>query len=116
MTNHTHLHMECPPELKQCLKVVFGLSKAESQLMYYLCNKQARTTRIAEDLDKDASTIRRYLKKLQDHDLVQRIEKSGDKPGRYYEYGVADKEALKQRVKARLKEWRTERINDLEKL
>lgn len=116
MTNNTHQRMECPPELRQCLKVVFGLSKAESQLMYYLCNEQARTTQIAEDLDKDASTIRRYLKKLQDHDLIQRIEKSGDQPGRYYEYGVADKEALKRRVKERLDKWRTERINDLEKL
>lgn len=108
--------MECPPELRQCLKVVFGLSKAESQLMYYLCNNTARTTRIASDLNKDASTIRRYLKRLNDLDLVQREEKSGDKPGRYYEYGVADKTALKQRVKAQLDAWRDERIEDLEKL
>lgn len=108
--------MECPPELRQCLKVVFGLSKAESQVMYYLCSHDARTSKIADDLGKDESTIRRYLKKLQDHDLVAREERSGDEPGRYYEYGVADKPSLKDRIKQRLDEWRDERVEDLEQI
>ena len=84
--------MECPTEIKQLLKVLYNLSSSETEVMYYLCNNQARASEIAEDLGKDRSTIQRYLSKLQTTGLIEResIVEDG-KRGRYYVYSVSSK-------------------------
>lgn len=109
-------NMKCPPEMQECLKVVFNLSKAESEVLYYICNNDCRITEMADDLEKDRSTVQRYVKKLCDYDLVQREGKTGESPGRHFEYTVKDKDLLKSRIKERLDEWRDERLEDLEEL
>lgn len=109
--------MECPTEIKQLLKVLYNLSTSETEVMYYLCNKEARASNIAEDLGKDRSTIQRYLSKLQTTGLVKResIVEEGKK-GRYYIYSVPDKKEMKKEVRNRMDKWEEEKLEVLEDL
>jgi predicted transcriptional regulator len=107
--------MECPSEMKELLKVLYNLSTSETEVMYYLCDNQARASEIADELDKDRSTVQRYLSKLRTTGLVEResVVESGKK-GRYYEYSVSDKEEMKDKVKNRMEEWEREKLEVLE--
>lgn len=109
--------MQCPTEIKELLKVLYNLSSSETEVMYYLCNNEARTSEIAKELGKDRSTVQRYLSKLQTTGLLQRESKVKDgKKGRYYIYSVPDKDKMKQEVKDRLKDWEDEKLEVLEEL
>lgn len=109
--------MQCPTEIKQLLKVLYNLSSSETEVMYYLCDNEARASEIAEELGKDRSTIQRYLSKLRTTSLLQRESKVEDgKRGRFYIYTVPDKDKMKQKVKERMKEWENEKLEVLEKL
>lgn len=108
--------MNCPPKLQECLKIVYGLSKAEAQVLYYICKNDSKITKISNDLQKDRSTIQRYVKKLCDLELVQREEKTGSTPGRHYKYLVKDKDVLKKNILKKLEEWKTKREAELQKL
>ncbi len=109
--------MECPTEIKQLLKVLYNLSTSETEVMYYLCDNEARASEIAEDLDKDRSTIQRYLSKLRTTGLVEResVVEEG-KRGRYYVYTVPDKEEMKEKVEKRMDEWEEEKLDVLDEL
>ena len=107
--------MQCPGEMKELLKVLYNLSGSESEVMYYLCNNEARATEIAEELGKDRSTVQRYLSKLQSTGLVQRESKvEKGKKGRYYIYRIKDKKQMKEEVKQRMKQWEKEKMEVLE--
>lgn len=109
--------MECPPEMKEMMKVLYDLSSSETDVLYYLCNKEARVSEIAEDLSKDRSTVQRYLSKLRTAGLVKRESKvEEEKKGRYYIYRVPDKEEMKEKVKEKMKEWEKEKYDTLEKI
>ena len=109
--------MECPTEIKQLLKVLYNLSTSETEVMYFLCNNQARASDIAEELGKDRSTIQRYLSKLRTTGLVKRESVVEDgKKGRYYVYSVPDKKEMKSKVKARMDEWEEEKLEVLDDL
>ncbi len=111
------VNMQCPTEIKQLLKVLYNLSSSETEVMYYLCDNQARASDIAEELGKDRSTVQRYLSKLRTTGLVQRESKVEDgKRGRYYIYSVPDKDEMKQKVKKRMSEWEEEKLEVLEEL
>ncbi|MBC5793344.1 MAG: ArsR family transcriptional regulator [Nanohaloarchaea archaeon] len=109
--------MDCPTEIKQLLKVLYNLSSSETEVMYFLCNNEARASDIAEELGKDRSTIQRYLSKLRTTGLVEResVVKEG-KRGRFYIYSVPDKAEMKRKVKERMEEWKDEKLEVLEDL
>ena len=109
--------MECPTEIKQLLKVLYNLSTSETEVMYYLCNNEARASEIAEELGKDRSTVQRYLSTLRTTGLVKResIVEEGKK-GRYYIYSVPDKKVMKQKVKDKMDEWEEEKLEVLDNL
>lgn len=109
--------MHCPSEIKELLKVLYNLSGAETEVMYYLCENEARASAIAEELGKDRSTVQRYLSKLRTAGLIQRetVNEKG-KRGRYYVYSVPDKQELKTRVEDKMDDWSDERISALEEL
>lgn len=109
--------MECPTEIKQLLKVLYNLSTSETEVMYYLCNNEARASDIAEDLNKDRSTIQRYLSKLRTTGLVKRksVVEEG-KRGRYYVYSIPDKEEMKEKVKERMDQWEKEKLEVLDEI
>jgi len=67
--------MECPPDIKELLKLLYNLSGSETEVMYYLCDKEARATEIADSLEKYRSTVQRYLSKLRSAGLVERRSK-----------------------------------------
>lgn len=109
--------MGCPTEIKQLLKVLYNLSPSETEVMYYLCRNEARTSEIAEDMGKDRSTVQRYLSKLQTTGLIEResVVEEGKK-GRYYVYSVPDEEELKSKVQERLEEWQEEKMEAFDRL
>lgn len=114
---HKLSSMQCPSEMKELLKVLYNLSGSESEVMYYLCNNEARATEIADELSKDRSTVQRYLSKLQSTGLVQRESKVEDgKKGRYYIYRIQDKKKMKEEVKQRMKQWEKEKMEVLEEI
>jgi len=79
--------MECPPDIKELLKLLYNLSGSETEVMYYLCDKEARATEIADSLEKDRSTVQRYLSKLRSAGLVERrskVEKREEKDATIY--------------------------------
>ncbi len=109
--------MHCPPKIRELLKVLYDLSGSEAELLYYLCDSEARTTEIAEDIGKDRSTVQRYLSKLRATGLVERESRvEGGKRGRYYVYSVPDKEEMKRKIQERLDEWEDERIEELREM
>lgn len=103
--------------MKQVLKVLYNLSGSETQVMYYLCDNEARASDIADELGKDRSTIQRYLSKLRSTGLVERESHVEDgKRGRYYVYSVPDKEEMKKKIKERMNEWEQDKMEVLEDL
>ena len=109
--------MECPTEIKQLLKVLYNLSSSETEVLYYLCDNEARASDIADELGKDRSTVQRYLSKLQSTGLVERESNVEEgKRGRYYIYSVPDKDEMKSEVKERMQEWEQEKMDVLDRL
>ena len=109
--------MNCPSEIKQLLKVLYNLSSSETEVMYFLCDNEARASEIAEELGKDRSTIQRYLSKLRTTGLVTRESVVEDgKRGRFYVYSVPDKEKMKEKVKNRMNEWEGEKLDVLDEI
>ena len=109
--------MECPTEIKQLLKVLYNLSSSETEVLYYLCDNEARASDIADELGKDRSTVQRYLSKLQSTGLVERESKVEEgKRGRYYIYSVPDKGEMKSEVKGRMQKWEKEKLDVLNDL
>jgi len=109
--------MKCPTEIKDLLKVLYNLSSSETEVLYFLCDNEARASEIAEQLGKDRSTIQRYLSKLRTTGLLEResIVDEGKK-GRYYVYTVQDKEEMKEEIKQRLNEWQEEKVKVLNEM
>lgn len=109
--------MECPTEIKELLKVLYNLSSAETEVLYFLCDNEARASEIADELGKDRSTVQRYLSTLRTAGLVERESVTGEsKRGRHYIYEVSDKDRLKGKVRNRMDEWRDEKLEVLEQM
>lgn len=109
--------MKCPSEIKKLLKVLYNLSGSETEVLYYLCDNEAKASEIAEKLGKDRSTIQRYLSKLKSTGLLQResVVEEGKK-GRSYVYSVQDREKMKKKIKERMNNWEDEKMEVLEEL
>jgi predicted transcriptional regulator len=109
--------MECPTEIKQLLKLLYNLSTAETEVLYYLCNTEARASEIAEELGKDRSTVQKYLSTLRTTGLLEResIVEEGRK-GRHYVYSVPDKDNMKEKIRERMQEWEEEKLEVLDEL
>lgn len=103
--------------MKQLLKVLYNLSGSETQVLYYLCDVEARASEIADELGKDRSTVQRYLSKLRSTGLVEREAVVEDgKRGRYYVYTVPDKGKMKERIRQRMQEWEDDKMDVLDEL
>lgn len=109
--------MQCPNEIKELLKVLYNLSGSETEVMYYLCDDEARASEIADELGKDRSTIQRYLSTLRTAGLIEResVVEEG-KRGRYYVYSIPNKNELKSKIKEKMEDWEEERLEVLEDL
>jgi len=109
--------MECPPDIKELLKLLYNLSGSETEVMYYLCDKEARATEIADSLEKIGLRFKGIFQNyvLRDWWNVEARLKKGKK-GRYYIYAVPDKEELKQKIKQRLDDWEENKLKTLEDL
>lgn len=98
--------MDCPSEIRELLKVLYNLNASEAEVFYYLCDKEGRVSEIAGDLNKDRSTVQRYLSKLRSAGLVKRRgEIDEGKKGKYFVYKTLDEDELKEKIKSGLDEW-----------
>ncbi|MDY6778776.1 MAG: helix-turn-helix domain-containing protein [Candidatus Nanohaloarchaea archaeon] len=107
--------MQCPPELQELLKTLYNLSPQESELLTVLCEQEATVAQLADDLDRDRSTVQRYLDSLRTAGLIDRKSTPGKGgKGRTYIYMVRDRDDLKAQIRARLDEWVEERVQTLQ--
>ncbi len=109
--------MECPQEIKELMKTLYGFSPSESQVMTVLCEEDSlRVEEMAEILDKDRSTVQRYVSKLRAAGLIKRNSVTKEKgKGRYYVYHI-DKEKMKEKIRNKLDSWKKEKEEELEKI
>lgn len=109
--------MKCPGEVKKLLKVLYNLSGSETEVLYYLCDNEAKASEMAEELGKDRSTVQRYLSKLKSTGLLKResVVEEGKK-GRSYIYTVPDKSEMKEKVHERMDEWEDEKLGVLDEV
>jgi len=100
--------MKCPYELEEVFQVVFNLSGSEIDVLMHLCDSPGTPKEVSADIEKDRSTVQRYLSNLMKTGLVdrERVEKEGK--GRSFRYSV-DKEALRENVKEALEDWYEDR-------
>lgn len=107
--------MKCPYELEEVFEVVFNLSGSEIDILMHLCDNPGTPKEVAESVDKDRSTVQRYLSNLMKTGLVdrERVEKKGK--GRSFRYSV-DREGLRENVSEALEEWFDERIELIEEI
>ena len=100
--------MKCPYELEEVFKVVFNLSGSEIDILMHLCDSPGTPKEVSDAVEKDRSTVQRYLSNLMKTGLVdrERVEKEGK--GRSFRYSV-DKEALRENVKEALEDWYEDR-------
>lgn len=109
--------MKCPGEIKELLKVLYNLTGSETEVLYYLCDNEAEASEIADDLDKDRSTVQRYLSKLRTTGLLKRESVVEDgKKGRSYVYTVPDKSEMKEEIHEKMEEWEQEKMSVLDEI
>ncbi|MCJ7479189.1 MAG: MarR family transcriptional regulator [Candidatus Nanohaloarchaeota archaeon QJJ-7] len=108
--------MRCPPELTELLKTLYNLSPAESEVFASVCGEEWTVEELSEALERDRSTVQRYLSSLQAAGLISRRTGSTSERGRSYVYFVSDKDELKDRIKQRLDDWEHEKVEKLEEL
>lgn len=98
--------MKCPPEIEELLGVLYNLTSQEAEILALICGEDRTVEDLCEELDRERSTVQRYVSSLRKADLVSRRSVTTDEgKGRYYIYTVRDKETLKEKVRDRLDEW-----------
>lgn len=115
--HHSLSIMDCPSELKELLKVIYGLSGSEAEVLTRVCEEEWRADALAEELGKDRSTVQRYLSKLRSANLVSRetVNEPG-KRGRHYIYMAPEPQELKKQIRQRMKEWENDKLEVLEEV
>lgn len=97
-------------------KLLYNISDTEAEVLYYLCDKEARVKEISDDLNRSRSTVQRYLSKLRSTGLVERrsVVEEGKK-GRYYIYSSSTEE-LKDELKEKLSEWYEDKMEMIDEI
>lgn len=91
--------MECPPDVEELLQAVFALNGREIDVLMILCGEAMTVKELATKLDRDRSTVQRYLDGLRKADLIDRQQQ-----GRKHIYRV-DKAGLKEQANNQLDAW-----------
>ncbi|MCJ7450378.1 MAG: ArsR family transcriptional regulator [Candidatus Nanohaloarchaeota archaeon QJJ-9] len=106
----------CPQDLKDLLKALYGFSSQEVETLNSLCGEERRVEELADRLEKDRSTVQRYLSSLKAANLVERKSKvnKGGK-GRFYIY-KAEYSRVKKVIEARFQRWEKEKLESLESM
>lgn len=102
--------MECPPELEELLEVVFSLGTGEISVLMALCDNDLTVEEVSEHLDRDRSTVQRYLSGLMKAGLVQR-----SKDGRKHVYSV-DKDTLRNELLESLDSWAEDKRESIKQI
>lgn len=98
--------MKCPPEIEDLLETLYNLTSQEAEILALICGEDRTVEDLCEELDRERSTVQRYVSSLRKADLVSRRSVTTDEgKGRYFVYTVRDKETLKRKIRGRLDDW-----------
>lgn len=90
-------------DLVQC---AFSLGEFEVDVYYHLLEaKPLRADELAKRMGRDRSTVYQALQKLMTCGMVYRETKSIERGGYYHVYNAIDREMLKERLEACVKDW-----------
>ncbi len=93
-----------PSDLLCC---AFGLRNSELHVYFELISGPKTVEQIAEQIEKDRSTVQRVLNKLHSKGLVMRNTHKIQRGGYYYEYSAEDTEVVRNQILTQLEEWYT---------
>jgi predicted transcriptional regulator len=98
--------MQCPPEIEDLLETLYNLTSQEAEILTFICGEDRTVEDLCEELDRERSTVQRYVSSLRKAGLVSRRSVTTEEgKGRYFVYTVKDKATLKQKIRERLDDW-----------
>jgi len=102
-------------EFVDLIRCSFELSKTEYSILMYLLTKEKwyTTSKLAEVIGLDRTTIQKSIKHLADKGLVKRFQENLDKGGYMYLYNIKDKEGIKKRMRNLVENWYKEVLTQI---
>jgi predicted transcriptional regulator len=108
------------PEKIECdnvLECLYNLSKLDNRILNILeKGEEYRCDDLAEELDRDQSTVYRALEKLVSCGMIYKEKKSIRKGGYYFLYSARPKDKIKEEALKCLEDWYTQMKKSIEKL
>lgn len=109
----------CDDRITSLLEVIYDLGGTEIQCLVEICRRgNLRVESLAEELNRDRSTVQKALNQLISFGLVERKARccQGPKRGRYYTYSPIRSGRLRDELKARLDSWYRDRIEAIDRI
>lgn len=98
--------IDCDPTLVEVLQVVFDIGLGERNVYEALCGRgHSSADDLAEELDRDYSTVNRTLRALCQNGLVTRRRRILQSGGHLYEYSARPPEQVRALLCHGLEEW-----------
>ncbi len=107
-------------DCENVLECLYNLSELDRDILSLLSEGgEYRSSKIAEELDKDQSTAYRSLQKLSKCGLIYKEKKTIRNGGYYFVYSIRAMDKVKEEAKQCIDRWHTEMheaVEDLEKI
>ncbi|MEM4397629.1 MAG: helix-turn-helix domain-containing protein [Candidatus Woesearchaeota archaeon] len=104
-------------DFKDLLRCSFNLNKTEYNVMMFLLktNQSFTTTKLAEVMKLDRTTVQKAIKKLADKEIVSRYQENLDKGGYLFHYKIYNKEAIKERMLQIVNKWHEAVVEEIKR-
>ena len=83
----------------------FGLRSSEIDAYFSLIKKKKTVKELAEDINRDRSTVQRILKKLLEKNLVTKETHHIDRGGHFFEYKAVSTKEVRKEILKQLDDW-----------
>lgn len=94
------------PDFERVMECVFGIGAHETRTYFLLAKKPGSTvTELADDLERDRSSVNRALSTLHRKGLIERERRLLDGGGYVYQYGAVPLPETKERMHQAVEEW-----------
>ncbi|MBD3252789.1 winged helix-turn-helix transcriptional regulator [Candidatus Pacearchaeota archaeon] len=104
-------------ELDEIIKCGLGLTKSDIIVMKFLIERKKiySSFELAEELNLDASTVQRSLKKLHEKNIIVRYQKNLSKGGYIFTYKMNSKPIIIGAIKKVIHDWVKKVDDELER-
>lgn len=100
------LMLDDDPEFSRVMECVFGIHEHEIRSYFALVDAPGSTVaELAEDLDRDRSSVNRSLSTLSDKGLIERQRRLLENGGYVYQYFAISLAEMKERMHQGIDEW-----------